>query len=143
MAMQADIIFVSVANVAQKLRTIAQLVERHFLLRERVLLSVSSSAAAAYLDELLWRELEASMLPHAIINTFQPENIAIVVAVENLNGSKILFNLREDLHPHFEQFSTVYELFDASSAAKLALSQKKQAAYSHRGFAWRSESFVE
>jgi DNA polymerase IIIc chi subunit len=125
---QPQIIFIPVKDNEAKLQAICLTVERHYLSKQRMLLAVSSDAAATYLDNLLWRLPETGMLPHRILNRPHQEAIAITTTSENLNGAEILFNLRIDIHPAFKQLNVVYELFDETSA------EKKNQSLQHKAF---------
>ncbi len=101
---------------------------------ERILITVSGHEAASYIDDLLWRYPEDSLLPHRIINTPSNERVAITLARDNLNNATVLFNLLPEAYPQFEQFVTIYEFYDETHPSKAELSKQRLTAYPSHTF---------
>ncbi len=124
-----DIIFIKVADNKTKIGHLCDRIKTYFQIGERILVTVSVHEAASYIDDLLWRYPEDSLLPHHIIYTPSNERVAIALTRENLNNATALFSLLPEAYPQFEQFATVYEFYDETHPSKAELSKQRLTAY--------------
>jgi DNA polymerase IIIc chi subunit len=125
----STVIMLAVKSAQAKLTAIAETIEKHFALKQRILVRVDNDAAADYIDKLLWRMPAAGLLPHRIASHECRDAIAIGIGAVNWNNATMLFNLGADAHPNLDQFETIYDLMDHTSEEKLSLSQKRLAKY--------------
>lgn len=128
------IIFIQVKDNAAKLNKICATVQKHFELKESILITVPSAEAAVYIDQLLWRLPEESFLPHAVVHSPSQEMVAITTATANINQAKILLNLRSEAISFASEFLRIYELFDLTHFEKERLSLQRQAVYQSLGY---------
>jgi len=126
---QTDIIFIKAADNKTKVGRLCERIKAHFQIGDRVLIMVPTQEAAGYIDDLLWRFPEDSFLPHRIISSPSNERLAITLGRENLNKATVLFNLLPTAFPQFEQYATLYELYDETHPSKAELSRQRLAAY--------------
>lgn len=131
---ETDIIFIRVVDNKSKLWQLTHAIQRHFLLHQRILIAVTDAGSAAYVDELLWRMPEESILPHRISTAQCQDMIVITTSLDNINSAVVLFSLRQEPHPHYDQFETLYELYDETHPAKKDLSQKRLESYPRSRF---------
>lgn len=124
-----DVIFIQVESNAEKVASLCQIVQKYFSSEEKVLIFVSSSQAANYVDQLLWKYPEESFLPHQVAESKTQERVAITTQSINVNEASILLNLSGVLCPIYSQFQKVYELMDKTDKEKLQLSKKRYEAY--------------
>lgn len=124
-----NVIFFPVKDNQSKLTLITETIQKHFVLKQPVLISVPSFEAAQYVDQLLWKMPEESFIPHVITDFPSKEFIVITTKPENLNKAKILFNLCPRINPTFKDFEVVYELMDETHPSKLELSIQRQKDY--------------
>lgn len=117
--------FISVATNQEKITKICQYIQMHFDNKEKILIAVPSTEAANYLDNLLWKMPPESFLPHKIVETSSTASIIITTSPLNLNQAPVLFNLLPSVHPHYQDYKVIYEIFDATDPAKKEASQKK------------------
>jgi DNA polymerase III subunit chi len=129
MKQKPKIIFLKIATNQQKIETICSCVQKHFENGDSVLILAPTTQAVQYLDDLFWKYPQESFLPHTAAQSPSKERIVITTLPQNLNNSKILFNLCPELCPLVEQFEIVYELEDGTHPEKLRQSQMKQQAY--------------
>jgi DNA polymerase-3 subunit chi len=126
---QQKVYFLRVKDVSEKLNTICGVIHKHYNIKEPVLIVVPSQEAAAYIDQLLWRQPNDSFLPHCISNLQTEEKIVITTSKENLNRSKIVFNLCGEAYSNLSGFSIVYDLIDLTHPSKEQLSQTRLKTY--------------
>lgn len=123
------IYFLRVADISSKLNRICRTVQTHFDRKESVLIAVPSQEAAAYIDQLLWRQPEESFLPHMIVNTPTKEMVAITTSKTNINSAKALINLNPDIPKNIDDYLIIYDMLDLTHPAKEQLSRAREAAY--------------
>jgi len=128
------IIFLKVANNGAKIKRLCDAISHYFLRSQAVLITVPTHEIAAYIDQLLWSHPEGKFIPHSIATTKTTEKIAIANVQQNVNESKILFNLCPGASPIADQFDTVLELLDSTTADKLEHSMSKQREYEKLGY---------
>jgi len=101
-----------------------------FLSGKSVLIAVPSPDAAAYIDQLLWRQPEDSFIPHVVASKPCSEKVVIAVnPTQNLNQAQVLWNLLPGVSPLAQHMDLVFDLFDETDPAKAALSQQRQQGY--------------
>lgn len=91
--MNTQIFFINVNDNLSKLRSIYLLCQKHFLLRDNLLIFTQDKIAASFLDELLWKMPQESFLPHTISAISTDEKIVITTISRNLNKAQVLINL--------------------------------------------------
>lgn len=116
-----------------KLQTLASVANHCFSSRTCLLFSVSSEAAAQYLDDLLWKFPPESFLPHSIVSGPSSETIGITLGLENFNQASVLFNLRSETHPKATSFSFIYEFYDETDPNKKIQSEHRKLMYLQQG----------
>jgi DNA polymerase-3 subunit chi len=126
-------IFFEVKNAQDKLKRIFQTAEAHFEKSEPLLLLVSDSAAALFIDEWLWKLEETSFLPH-LVSDLPSSEIILISTKQEPHDRNFLFNLSADLPPNTDKGKIFYEFDDSSSPLKKELSKKKFEFYRERGF---------
>ena len=117
-----------------KLRRIGASVEYYFLKKKRVLITVPSEAAAKYLDDFLWKQPKESFLPHSIAEKECVDEVVITTSQSNLNHADVLINLCPELSSIANEFNTVFELWDETSASRRDQSEEKFKSYEISGF---------
>jgi DNA polymerase III subunit chi len=130
---KAKVIFLRAADNTSKLEQICKTVNLHFEKNERMQISVPSTDAAAYVDQLLWRLPEESFIPHSISQSPTQEQIIITTQTGNLNHATIWMNLCPAVSGDPSLFSIIYELWDQTHPSKEALSAQRQAFYRLHG----------
>jgi DNA polymerase III subunit chi len=130
-----NIIFIPVSNNQNKIGCICNTIQRHFNQGESILIAVPNEQAEKYLDDLLWKFPGDSFLPHAVSQNDNNERVLITKQAQNLNKSKILFNLCPAASPIADQFEIIYELYDETFPDKLEQSKNRRHAYSELGYA--------
>ncbi len=123
------VIFFQVQTPQAKTSCLVQIVQRHFLLKEPVLIIAEEDKALAYVDELLWKHTPTSFLPHSILEKPTEEWIGITKVKKNLNNARYAFNLCPTPLLIEGPFRTIYEFEDATSQSKKNLSQLRYDAY--------------
>jgi DNA polymerase IIIc chi subunit len=116
-------------TTSEKLSKLCQTIQKHFESRDRILITAPTTEAANYLNSLLWRSPLESFLPHQLSEVPCDFPLVITTSLSNLNEATVLFNLLATLHPIYQKFETIYEIFDASDSAKEKLSQQKLESY--------------
>lgn len=139
-ATPSQVIFYPVKTNSEKLSLICVKVAESFLSGKRILIAVPSPEAAAYIDQLLWRQPEESFIPHLVSNKAPQERVVIAVnPAQNFNQAQIFLNLLPDASPLAAQFQMVYELFDETDASKAGQSRQRQDKYRQQGLAVSSQ----
>ncbi len=123
------VIFFQVHSPHAKPACLIQIVQRHFLHKEPILIVVEEEKALSYVDELLWKHSPSSFLPHAILEEPAQEWIAITKVKKNLNRARYAFNLCPTPLLIEGPFRTIYDFEDATSPSKKNLSQVRYEAY--------------
>lgn len=126
--------FVTVKTNLEKQNKLCQLVFTAYAKRKKILIIVPSKEAAAYVDQLLWKQPEESFMPHAIVDRMCSEPIAITTQNSNLNGAEAVINLSPNTLSSLPSIGIIYELNDLTSPEKEALSSQKRNAYAASGF---------
>ena len=127
--MNTRVVFYQVKDAASKLSRIAETAGHHFLRKEKILILVEEDKALAFVDELLWKHLPDSFLPHSIANAKTDDWIAITKNKSNVNDARIAFNLCPTPLLIEGPFRFIYDFEDLTSAAKKNLSQIRFDAY--------------
>lgn len=133
MNVPTKILFLTVRDAAAKLHAVCTAISKHFFNKEAILVVVSSSEAAVYIDQLLWRIPEEGFLPHVIATEPTSERIVITTSKANLNQAKVIFNLCSDPVSDATAYETVYELLDLTHPDKEQLSRKRITLYETAG----------
>lgn len=123
------ITFLKVKTNQEKLESITKIVERHFDLAQNILISTPNEQVANYIDQLLWRMTEESFIPHTIATAPCHDAVIITSTAENFNQASVLINLCPGCPPSFNEFTTVYELYDLTHPEKEALSKSRHESY--------------
>ena len=126
--------FLQVRDIDAKLDAVARICTYVFLQKERLLLTVSSEAAALFIDDLLWSRPKEGFVPHCIASSPTWERVVITLKSENINQASVLFNLSPQAHALAASFSAVYELWDETEPDRLAIAQNRLNAYRKWGF---------
>lgn len=121
--------FLNASTNQEKLAKLCLTIQNHFNKKERILIAVSNEETAKYIDLLLWRSPAESFLPHKVAKTPLNSLVIITTSSDNLNQSKIIFNLLPTVHPHYQDYELVYEIFDTTDPTKKEISQKKHHFY--------------
>lgn len=142
-SIQTIVYFWVVRDVQKKLSTVCHLAGRHFVRKERILITTPSLSAARYVDELLWGNPPDSFVPHAIstthldaavVITYPEEGAADGLITQNPNQARVVINLCPTISSLAGSVTCVHELFDQTDAEKQRLSQVRYAAYEAAGF---------
>lgn len=123
------ITFLKVKTNQEKLVSITKIVERHFDSAQNILISTPNDQVANYIDQLLWRMTEESFIPHKIATEPCKDAVIITSTPENFNEASVLINLCPGCPPSFNEFTTVYELYDLTHPEKEALSKSRHESY--------------
>lgn len=126
--------FIRVTDNASKLQKLCEIVHSHFIKKDQLLITVPSSEAATYIDQLLWKMPEESFIPHLINNSLSKDPIIITTNTTNINQAKTVINLLVTVHPNPVPADLLYELLDLTSKDKEAISKRKQSDYHNAGF---------
>lgn len=128
------ITFLTVDNNNAKLSAIVQTVQQQLDQGKRILITVPSDEAAAYIDKLLWSMPEESFSPHVIASATSQECVVITTQAANHNKAEVLINLQPTICPISSEFDTVFDLYDATHPDKEQLSIERKDAYQALGF---------
>jgi DNA polymerase III subunit chi len=123
-----------VPDIAAKLSCICMTAQKHFEQKMPLLLILPTNEAAAYIDELLWRQPEEGFLPHVIANGPTKELIAISTAEANVNNATSIFNLRPDITDFISEFDLIYDLIDLTHPLKAEQSRSRIDKYRSKSF---------
>ncbi|MBS4169161.1 DNA polymerase III subunit chi [Parachlamydia sp. AcF125] len=121
--------FFSVNNAREKLTSICQIVQHHFLKKKRLLIAAPNEEAAQYLNGLLWKYPEESFVPHIWTESPTEECVAITCSQDNVNRASILLHLGPSVHVKWGLFQQIYELFDQTDQEKQKASEARKAYY--------------
>lgn len=135
--MNSKIIFLKANNNQEKLLAITTTVQKHFDQAQNLLIYCSNEEAANYLDSLLWKMPEESFLPHKIADQPCHDKVVITCQPQNINQATVLINLSTTLHPHFNTYQVVYDLYDETHPVKLELSKARQSSYHKEGYEFK------
>ncbi|MEI8124140.1 MAG: DNA polymerase III subunit chi [Parachlamydiaceae bacterium] len=128
--------FMRVVDNDAKLNRLCEVVHKHFINTDRILISVPTPQAAAYVDQLLWKMPKESFTPHLIANAVTNERVAITTGMTNVNKANILVNLNTNVPSLINTVEIVYELFDLTSPEKEKASEARQAIYADTGISF-------
>lgn len=131
--MKTKVQFLKVIDTTSKLQRITQTIQKHFEQNACILITVPTTEAAYYIDQLLWKMPADSFLPHAIVEGPSTERIAISTDMANANHATVLFNLCPTEYPHPKEFHTLYELYDQTHPSKEELSRQRHSVYQQQG----------
>lgn len=144
-SIQTIVYFWIVRDVQKKLATVSHLAGRHFMRKERVLITTPSLQAARFVDELLWGNPPESFVPHAI--STGPLDAAVVItypdegnkegmpnSTSNPNQARVVINLCPTISSLAGTITCLHELYDQTDIEKQRLSQLRYAAYEAAGF---------
>lgn len=123
------VVFLRVKENTSKLQFIYSKVHETVKLNKRIIIFVPNEEAAKYIDSLLWRMPEESLLPHAVVHGPSKEWVAITLTQQNVNQAHRMLNLCPASSPLYQQFEEVYEIYDETQPQKRELSQKKLEEY--------------
>ena len=126
--MMPAVLFLEVNDNKTKLKTIWEVIQKHYP-AETLLIKVPNAEAAAYIDQLLWRYAEESFIPHAVVNGPSKERIVITTKNENLNQAQVLLNLCAEAASNAVHFKKIYELMDKTDRSKESASFSRIHAY--------------
>jgi DNA polymerase-3 subunit chi len=133
-SIDTKVIFIKVTTPLVKQRKLCDVIQHHFENGENILITVPNAEAARYVDELLWRLPEESILPHHIAEVPLEEPIVITTRSENLNEATVVFNLRSDASSLCGQIATIYELMDETHPDRQSSSLGRFTAYQKLGY---------
>ncbi|MBR0568839.1 DNA polymerase III subunit chi [Azoarcus sp. L1K30] len=89
----------------------------------KVAIRVADGAHARRLDQHLWTAEPLSFIPHVLIDSPLAAETPIVIGLADSHVSwphaDLLFNLADDVPPHFDRFRTVIEIVGRNEADKL------------------------
>lgn len=125
------ITFLKVWDNHSKLKAVLNTVKDLVLQKKRILIAVPNSAAANYLDDLLWKEPEESFIPHFVKDIPCEDPLIISTIHSNFNNAKVLINLCPEISPISIQFEYIFDLDDFTTNSKAELSAKRKEAYEH------------
>lgn len=112
-----------------KIRLICARAQEAFNHEKRLLIIVPNFEAAQYVDALLWKMPSESFMPHAIVDTFTSEWIAITMQNErNVNLAPQVLNLSPKPCQLFHEVNYIHDLFD-ETPEKIKFSQVKLSYY--------------
>lgn len=126
------IVFITIQNPQEKLKSILKVSYKHFEKKEPLLFFAPNDKAKEYIDTLLWKEPLGSFLPHIATDRPTEELIAITCQPVNPNKSRAVFNLTA--HPienSNHSFTTIYEFDDRTQPD---VSKSRYKAYKEKGY---------
>lgn len=124
--------FLTVKDNLSKISRVCGLVKHLFQQEKKTIVYVPSIEIAKYIDAMLWKHPENSFLPHKISNQACDETIIISTVDTPLKNVTSLINLSTGIHPHFQHFSTIYELYDTSHPTKEAQAKQRFEEYKQK-----------
>lgn len=136
------VVFFQIKMPQDKPSCLVQIVKRHFLHKEPILIVVEEDKALRFVDELLWKHDPDSFLPHAILEQTGQEWIAITKVKKNQNSARYAFNLCPTPLLIDGPFRTIYEFEDATNASKKNLTNLRYDAYKKAGYPIESQNIA-
>lgn len=133
--MYPKIIFLRVPTKELKLLKLIDVIHRHFLNRDKVLISCPNEEVAIYMDQLIWKLPEDSFIPHLITSDPTDEKIVINYDKKNPNDAEVMINLSGDIYLKSEPYKIIYELYDETHPEKEESSKKRFNDYHSHGYA--------
>ena len=128
------VVFFQVSDATGKLNWIVKMAQFHFTKKEHLLIVAEEDRALTFTDELLWKHLPESFLPHAIVDQPCFEWIALTKEKKNLNQARYAFNLCPTPLLIEGPFRIIYDFEDTSSQNKKNLSQVRFDAYKQASY---------
>lgn len=117
--------FLQVNDNQAKISRMCALVNYLYQQEKKTIITTPNVEVAKYLDAMLWKYPETSFIPHKISNSPDDELILITTLMDPFRDVKTLIHLCPDVHPHFQHFTTIYELYDATQLSKEHQSKKR------------------
>ncbi len=109
-------------NTPDRLALACELAARAQAGGRRVAMRVSDAAAAARLDQALWRFDAQSFVPHVMVDSPLAAHTPVLIGRSDAPlpwpHDDLLFNLAADLPPDFERFRMIIEIVGHSEADK-------------------------
>lgn len=128
------VIFFQVQDNSTKIKKILDMALSHFEKKEPLLIFVEDEKAEKYVDELLWKGLPTSFLPH-VATDFQTNDLLVITKCKNnVNQAKVVFNLCPTALFLSEPVKIIYEFEDLTAPLKKNLSSQRFDAYKKGGF---------
>ncbi len=128
------VIFFQVRDNGTKLKRIRETAHTHFEKKEHFLILVEEARAQQFVDELLWKLLPTSFLPHAAVDEPTADWIAICKVKKNVNNAQIAFNLCSTPLLTEGPFRLIYEFEDLTTPTKKKFSSLRFDAYKQAGY---------
>ena len=117
-----------------KLLRIVETAQSHFVKKEPFLIFVEDEKAEKFVDELLWKTPETSFLPHVVAHGPTRDLLAITRLKQNVNETKIVFNLCPTPLLIEGPFRIIYEFEDLTTPHKQNFSALRFEAYKQAQF---------
>lgn len=117
--------FLSVKDNLSKISRVCGLVNHLFQQEKQTVIYVPNIEVAKYIDAMLWKHPENSFIPHKITNVPDEETIVITTVDTPFKNVTTLINLCPSIHPHFQHFTAIYELYDMSHPDKEAQAKRR------------------
>lgn len=124
-----QVTFLTVKDNSTKLTRLLKLIDYLYKQEKIILIFAPNMEVAKYIDNLLWKSPETSFIPHEIANDRKRERVIITTSSDPIMGVDTLVNLSPKLHPNFQHFIEIFELFDKTSRQKEELSLEKKELY--------------
>ena len=117
--------FLQVDDNQAKISRMCALVNYLYQQEKKTIIATPNVEIAKYLDAMLWKLPETSFVPHKISNSPDDELILITTVLDPFRDVKTLINLCPEVHPQFQHFTVIYELYDTTNLSKEELSKKR------------------
>lgn len=92
-----------VTGAQHRLRMACQIVSRHYLAGERLMIYVSDAQRLAYVDQMLWSFEKTAFVPHVLAGHARADAAPVVLAQDVAQlvqgGPAVLLNLDHDIVP--------------------------------------------
>jgi DNA polymerase IIIc chi subunit len=125
--MSLRVFFYPVKTVKEKIDAVIKICENHIEKGYKLMILVDSMQAAEYIEKILWGHNSQSFIP----NTKEAGKKAPIFIGESLNNEYCsILNLTQNcIDAGNSKLTTVYELEDGTSKAKMDLSKAKYSQY--------------
>lgn len=118
-------------------RFTCRLVDKAYLLQQKIYIHVNSHEEGQRLDELLWTFRDISFIPHAYLDLTSTTNPLLSVTIARNKPSElhadILFNLSAEVPACFPEFTRIIELVSEEKENK-SQSRKKYKFYKTQNY---------
>ena len=140
---ETKVIFYTVKDASSKVTALLQVVDRHFIKKEKIKILVPDASAANFVDDLLWSTPKESFRPHSVSALLSFQNLIFIsLPVQSSDEFSIIFNLCQTPYTPTSPLKILYELEDISHPQKASAFQKKFQIYQKAGFILSSGSLL-